>query len=99
MELTQEDEQRLLKHYQTIRSHLLLLLDDETVPPTNHSSGQALRWSVVFRPVTHRFRSEWGAELCAQVCSLVDIAKRQGLSSLDAIFCAHTSHWSDWLLS
>lgn len=58
--------QRLLKRYLKIREHLLLFLDDETVPPTNNSSEQALRWSVVFRKVTHGFRSDWGAELFAQ---------------------------------
>ncbi|WP_445300813.1 MULTISPECIES: IS66 family transposase [unclassified Microcoleus] len=55
----------------TIEKHLLLFLDNETVPPTNHSSEQALRWSVVFRKVTHGFCSDWGAELFAQVRSLV----------------------------
>ena len=72
--------QRLLKRYQKIRTHLLHFLDDETVPPTNNSSEQALRWSVVFRKVTHGFRSNWGAELFAQVRSIVNTARRQGIS-------------------
>ncbi len=91
--------QRLLKRYQKIRQHLLLFLDDETVPPTNNSSEQALRWSVVFRKVTHGFRSDWGAELFAQVRSLVNTARRQGMSAFEAISRALTSHQSDWLLS
>jgi len=49
----------------TIEKHLLLFLDNETVPPINHSSEQALRWSVVFRKITYGFRSDWGAELFA----------------------------------
>ena len=65
LEPTQADGQRLLNRYQKIRAHLLLFLEDETVPPTNNSSEQALRWSVVFRKVTYRFRSNWGAELLA----------------------------------
>ena len=69
--------QRLLKRYQKIRAHLLLFLSDEMIPPTNNASEQALRWSVVFRKVTNGFRSDWGAELFAQVRSLVNTAKRQ----------------------
>lgn len=90
--------QRLLKRYQKIRDHLLLFLTDETIPPTNNASEQALRWSVVFRKVTNGFRSDWGAELFAQVRSLVNTAKRQGISAFDAISRALTSHQTDWLL-
>lgn len=90
--------QRLLKRYQQIRENLLLFLEDETIPPTNNSSEQALRWSVVFRKVTNGFRSDWGAELFAQVRSLVNTAKRQGISALDAISRALTSQQTDWLL-
>lgn len=91
--------QRLLKRYQKIQAHLLLFLSDETIPPTNNSSEQALRWSVVFRKVTNGFRSDWGAELFAQVRSLVNTAKRQGISAFDAISRALTSQQTDWLLS
>ncbi|MEB3210765.1 MAG: transposase, partial [Leptolyngbyaceae bacterium] len=75
-----------------------LFLTDETVPPTNNASEQALRWSVVFRKVTHGFRSDWGAELFALVRSIVNTAKRQGISALDAISRALTSQQHDWLL-
>jgi transposase len=90
--------QRLLKRYQKIRAHLLLFLTDEAIPPTNNASEQALRWSVVFRKVTNGFRSDWGAELFAQVRSLVNTAKRQGISAFDAISRALTSQQTDWLL-
>ena len=90
--------QRLLKRYQKIRAHLLLFLTDETIPPTNNASEQALRWSVVFRKVTNGFRSDWGVELFAQVRSLVNTAKRQGISAFDAISRALTSQQTDWLL-
>lgn len=85
------DGQRLLKRSQTIPRHLLLFLDDETVPPTNNSSEQALRWSVVFRKVTHGFRSDWGTELFAYVRSVTNTGKRHGLSSFEAISSALTS--------
>ncbi|WOB42318.1 IS66 family transposase [Thermoleptolyngbya oregonensis NK1-22] len=90
--------QRLLKRYQKIHAHLLLFLTDEAIPPTNNASEQALRWSVIFRKVTNGFRSDWGAELFAQVRSLVNTAKRQGISAFDAISRALTSHQFDWLL-
>ena len=94
----QPDGQRLLKRYQQLRNNLLLFLEDETIPPTNNSSEQALRWSVVFRKVTHGFRSDWGAELFAQVRSLINTAQRQGISAFEAIARALTSHQTDWLL-
>lgn len=84
----QRDGQRLLKRYQKVKDHLLLFLEDETVPPTNNSSEQALRWSVVFRKVTNGFRSTWGAELFAQIRSVINTGKRQGLSSFEAISSA-----------
>lgn len=91
--------QRLSNRYRKIHSHLLLFLTDETIPPTNNASEQALRWSVVFRKVTNGFRSDWGAELFAQVRSLVNSAQRQGISAFDAISRALTSQQTDWLLS
>jgi transposase len=94
----QTEGQRLLKRYQKLRENLLLFLEDETVPTTNNSSEQALRWSVVFRKVTNGFRSDWGAELFAQVRSLVNTAQRQGISAFDAISHALTSQQTDWLL-
>jgi len=95
---TVAEGQRLLKRYQKIRNNLLYFLEDETVPPTNNSSEQALRWSVVFRKVTNGFRSDWGTELFAHVRSLVNTAKRQGISAFEAISRALTSPDADWLL-
>jgi transposase len=73
----------------------LLFLADETIPPTNHSSEQALRWSVVFRKMTNGFRSDWGADLFAQVRSLVNTAQRQGISAFDVICLALGSQQTD----
>ena len=99
LEPSQADGQRLLKRYQQIRDSLLYFLEDDTVPPTNNASEQALQWRVVFRKVTHGFRSDWGSELFAQVCSLVNTAKRQGISAFEAIAQALNSSQTDWLLS
>lgn len=95
---TQEDGQNLLRRYQEISHHLLLFLDDETIPPTNNASEQALRWSVIFRKITNGFRSDWGADLFAMIRSLIDTARRQGFSAFEAISLVLTSPNSDWLL-
>jgi transposase len=85
---TQEDAIRLQKRYWNIREHLFLFLEDTTIPPTNNASEQALRMSVIFRKVTHGFRSDWGAELFANIRSIINTGKRQGLSALQAIAAA-----------
>lgn len=81
----QVDGMRLRNRYTAIQDHLFVFLDDETVPPTNNSSEQAIRMSTVFRKVTHGFRSEWGRDLFAAVRSVINTGKRQGLSALQAI--------------
>lgn len=82
---TQADGLRLQKRYWNLREHLFLFLEDTTIPPTNNASEQALRMSVVFRKVTHGFRSDWGAELFANIRSIINTGKRHGLSALQAI--------------
>jgi transposase len=56
-----------------------------TVNPTNNSSEQALRPAVVFRKITNCFRSRWGAELYANVRSVIETARRRGIGILKAI--------------
>jgi len=85
---TQDDGVRLQKRYRDLREHLFLFLEDSTIPPTNNSSEQALRWSVIFRKVTNGFRSDWGRDLFAAVRSIVNTGKRQGLSAFESILVA-----------
>ena len=85
---TQEDGLRLKKRYRELRENLFLFLDDHTIPPTNNSSEQALRWSVIFRKVTNGFRSDWGRDLFAAVRSIVNTGKRQGFSAFESILIA-----------
>lgn len=82
---TQADGVRLHKRYMNIQEHLFLFLEDVTIPPTNNSSEQALRLSVIFRKVTNGFRSDSGKNLFAAVRSIVNTGKRQGLSAFEAI--------------
>ena len=84
----QSDGIRLQNRYRDLREHLFLFLEDSTIPPTNNSSEQALRWSVIFRKVTNGFRSDWGRDLFAAVRSIVNTGKRQGLSAFESILTA-----------
>jgi transposase len=84
----QADGVRLQNRYRDLREHLFLFLEDSTIPPTNNSSEQALRWSVIFRKVTNGFRSDWGRDLFAAVRSIVNTGKRQGLSAFESILTA-----------
>jgi transposase len=86
--LTQADGIRLQKRYRDLREHLFLFLEDTTIPPTNNASEQALRMSVIFRKVTNGFRSEWGKDLFADIRSVVNTGKRQGLSAFESISAA-----------
>lgn len=88
----QADGIRLRKRYRHLKDHLFLFLEDATIPPTNNSSEQAIRMSVVFRKVTHGFRSDWGRDLFAAVRSVVNTGKRQGLSAFEAIQKALSHH-------
>ena len=85
---TQEDGIRLQNRYRALQDNLFLFLDDPTIPATNNASEQALRWSVIFRKVTHGFRSDWGRDLFAHVRSVVNTGKRQGLSAFESILTA-----------
>jgi transposase len=84
----QSDGIRLQNRYRDLREHLFLFLEDSTIPPTNNSSEQALRWSVIFRKVTNGFRSDWGRDLFAAVRSIVNTGNRQGLSAFESILTA-----------
>ncbi len=85
---TQEDGIRLQNRYRALQDNLFLFLDDPTIPATNNASEQALRWSVIFRKVTNGFRSDWGRDLFANVRSVVNTGKRQGLSAFESILAA-----------
>jgi transposase len=64
---------------------LFVFVTHRDVPPTNNGSEQALRACVIFRKVTHCFRSEWGARLYADVRSVIETARRRGAPILHAI--------------
>ncbi|MDM8562002.1 transposase [Candidatus Marithioploca araucensis] len=82
---THKDGIRLKKRYTKIQDSLFLFLENASVPPTNNSSEQAIRMSTIFRKVTNGFRSDWGKDLFANVRSVVNTGKRQGLSAFQSI--------------
>jgi transposase len=74
--------QRIIKRF---RQNLLVFLTDREVSPTNNGSEQALRPCVIFRKVTNGFRSLWGADLYANVRSVMETARRRGIGILPAL--------------
>ena len=74
--------QRIIKRFlQT----LFVFVTNRDIPPTNNGSEQALRPCVVFRKVTNCFRSQWGAQLYANVRSVVETARRRSIGALQAV--------------
>jgi transposase len=69
----------------TARDKLLVFLTRRDVAATNNESERALRPSVIFRRVTNGFRSEWGAKVYADLCSIVTTGRLAGRSALAAI--------------
>lgn len=74
--------QRIIKRF---RQNLFVFVTNRAIPATNNGSERALRPCVVFRKVTNCFRSEWGAELYANVRSVLETARRRGIGILRAI--------------
>jgi transposase len=74
--------QRIIKRF---RRNLFVFVTNRDIPPTNNGSEQALRPCVVFRKVTNCFRSQWGAQLYANVRSVVETARRRSIGALQAI--------------
>jgi transposase len=69
----------------TASDKLLVFLRRRDVEATNNSSERALRPSVIFRKVTNGFRSEWGAKVYANLCSVVATGRLAGRNALAAI--------------
>ena len=67
------------------RRYLFVFLANRAVPPTNNGSEQALRPCVIFRKVTNCFRSQWGANLYADIRSVIETARRRTIGALEAM--------------
>jgi transposase len=67
------------------RQHLFVFVTNRDLPATNNGSEQALRPCVIFRKVTNCFRSQWGANLYADIRSVIETARRRAVGAFDAI--------------
>jgi transposase len=67
------------------RDKLFVFVTRREVPPTNNACERALRPSVIFRKVTNGFRSAWGAQVYADIASVVATGMLHGLGALEAI--------------
>ena len=77
-----EAADRLRRRIARDREHLFVFVINRAVPAVNNVSERALRPSVIFRKVTHGFRSEWGADTYAAFRSVVSTAKTNSRSAL-----------------
>ena len=68
-----------------IRRHLFVFVQNRELSATNNGSERALRPCAVYRKITNGFRSEWGADLYADVRSVVESARRRSIRAIDAI--------------
>jgi transposase len=82
---TNRDGRRLRKRYGAVRSSLFTFLEHPDAPPDNNGSERELRPTATYRKVTGGFRSQWGAELFANVRSVVGTAARHGTDAFHAI--------------
>jgi transposase len=62
----------------TASDKLLVFLTRRDVEATNNTSERALRPSVIFRKVTNGLRSNWGAKVYADLCSIVATGRLAG---------------------
>lgn len=77
--------QKLQKIIKKTRRHLFVFVTNRELTATNNGSERALRPCAVYRKITNGFRSQWGAELYADIRSVVETARRRALPALDAI--------------
>ena len=67
------------------RRHLFVFMTVRELPATNNGSEQAIRPAVIFRKVTYCFRSAWGAELYADIRSVIETGRRRAIDGFKAI--------------
>ena len=67
------------------RRFLFVFMTNRELPATNNGSERALRPAVVFRKVTNCFRSAWGAELYADIRSVIETGRRRAIDAFEAI--------------
>ena len=82
---TQPAGVKLKEMIRRTRQFLFVFMTNRELPPTNNGSEQAIRPCVIFRKVTYCFRSAWGAELYADLRSVIETGRRRAIDALAAI--------------
>ena len=72
------------------QKELLLFLEDKNIPSDNNGSERALRNRVTKRKVSGCFRSSLGAYCNDVISSIIETAKKQKISILQALNPAHS---------
>lgn len=67
------------------KDKLFVFITRRNVPPTNNLSERLLRLSVIFCRVTNGFRSTWGAQVYANICSVTATGHLYGLTALEPV--------------
>ena len=67
------------------RGNLFLFVTNRALEPTNNGSERALRPCVTFRKIIGGFRTAWGADLYADIRSVLETARRRAIPPLQAI--------------
>jgi transposase len=76
---------KLRRGIEKCKDKLFVFVTRRDVPPTNNISERRLRPSVIFRKVTNGFRSAWGAQAYAAICSVIETGMLRGLTALAAL--------------
>jgi transposase len=77
--------EKLQQAIKRFRQHLFVFVTNRELPATNNGSEQALRPCVTFRKITNCFRSQWGADLYANVRSVLETGRRRAVGAFEAI--------------
>ena len=80
------DAQRLANRIQRHWTEWLTFLDYPEVKPDNNDAERALRPVVVHRKVTGGARSDWGAQLVAQMFSFLETVRLQGGEAISQLY-------------
>jgi transposase len=76
---------KLHKAIGKIRGSLFLFVTNRALEATNNEAERSLRPCVTFRKITNGFRTVWGANLYADIRSVIETARRRAIPPLQAI--------------
>lgn len=78
-----EAAEKLAKGIEKHEAGYTRFIANSAVPPTNNASEQALRQVVIHRKITQGTRGDAGIEAQERIWTVLDTARKQGLSALD----------------